>query len=359
MGKPPVRTPTFIVGTGRCGSTMLSNMLREHPDVLSISEFFAWFAGSDALIAKAFSAELLDGREFWSIVATISPKEAFSYLHDIPCEEQLYPIGNLEARYSSRTGVPALLITTLPHLTADHDRLFDELRDEITAWPVTTIAHHYRHLFDRLAERFGKKFWVERTGASLNFIERVFPMFPEAKFVHVARDGRDAAISMQSHLGLRLYFTMNNIAQYLGVDPLVSDDRTNVDRVPHEWRSFLPEQFDADAFRKFRIPMSICAGFWTQQVMSGLKALSALPTDSLLTMRYEDILTEPKRQLETFAAFLGEEFGDADWIAHCAATVRPPRSTWRDLPEEDAHALTEACRPGFEALAAAGVEYEV
>ena len=32
-------TPTFIVGTGRCGSTMLSNMLREHPKVLSLSEF--------------------------------------------------------------------------------------------------------------------------------------------------------------------------------------------------------------------------------------------------------------------------------------------------------------------------------
>jgi hypothetical protein len=25
---------TFVVGTGRCGSTMLSAMLREHPDVL-------------------------------------------------------------------------------------------------------------------------------------------------------------------------------------------------------------------------------------------------------------------------------------------------------------------------------------
>jgi hypothetical protein len=31
---------TFVVGTGRCGSTMLSAMLREHPDVLSMSEFF-------------------------------------------------------------------------------------------------------------------------------------------------------------------------------------------------------------------------------------------------------------------------------------------------------------------------------
>jgi len=38
--------------------------------------------------------------------------------------------------------------------------------------------------------------------------------------------------------------------------------------------------------------------------------------------------------------------------------VRPPRSTWRDLPDEEARALTEACQPGFKALAEAGVEYE-
>jgi hypothetical protein len=31
--------PTFVVGTGRCGSTMLSNMVREHPRILSLCDF--------------------------------------------------------------------------------------------------------------------------------------------------------------------------------------------------------------------------------------------------------------------------------------------------------------------------------
>ena len=86
--------------------------------------------------------------------------------------------------------------------------------------------------------------------------------------------------------------------------------------------------------------------------------LRALPADRLLTLRYEDFFVDPKQQLDTLAAFLGDEFVDEAWSTRCAATVRKPRSTWRDLPEETARALTEACRPGFEQLRAAGVHYE-
>ena len=32
---------TIIADTSRCGSTMLSNLLREHPAVFSLSKFFA------------------------------------------------------------------------------------------------------------------------------------------------------------------------------------------------------------------------------------------------------------------------------------------------------------------------------
>jgi hypothetical protein len=79
-----------------------------------------------------------------------------------------------------------------------------------------------------------------------------------------------------------------------------------------------------------------------------VKVLRTLPEDRLLTLRYEDFFTDPKRQLDTQAAFLGRQLVDEDWSIQCAATVRQPRSTWRDLPDETARELTEACRPGFE-----------
>ena len=94
----------------------------------------------------------------------------------------------------------------------------------------------------------------------------------------------------------------------------------------------------------------------SKEVSEGCRAL---PAHRLLTLRYEDFFADPKSQLDIIAAFLGQDYIDEDWSARCAATVRKPRSTWRDLPADEAHALTEACRPGFELLAAAGVHYDV
>jgi hypothetical protein len=143
------------------------------------------------------------------------------------------------------------------------------------------------------------------------------------------------------------------------VNPLLSADRSQIARVPAELRPFLPEAFEAKAFHAFRLPLAFFGELWSQWVADGLNGLRPLPADRLLTLRYEDFFVDPKRQLDTLATFLGEDFIDEDWSTRCAATVRKPFSTWRDLPEETAGDLTEACRTGFERLRAIGVHYEL
>jgi len=351
-------TPTFIVGTGRCGSTMLSNMLREHPSVLSLSEFYSMITDGERLV-EPFSAKPMDGSQFWSLMAAITPMPSFVLRHRVPCNEFLYPCDSADARYSRETGVPAILMTTLPFLTVDHDVLFDVLGSEVANWPPAPVAEHYQHMFDWLANRFDKRLWVERSGTSLGRVEHLVSIFPDAKFVHVTRDGRDAAISMSKHPAFALYIGLSRLQQYLGVDPIESADRSNLPSVPAELLPFLPERFHHSALGAFSVPAQVCGSHWSQQIGSGLPMLASLSTDRLLTLRYEDFFADAKGQLNKLAAFLGEDYVDEEWSARCAATVRQPRSTWRDLPEAEVRALTEACRPGFEALREAGVEYEV
>jgi putative sulfotransferase len=350
--------PTFVVGTGRCGSTMLSNMLREHPKVLSLSEFFSLCTDAGRT-NRHFSLEPIDGEMFWSIIADITPFCHFCLNHKAIPPEWLYPYDSPAARFSRQTGVPGILLTTLPHLTDDHDGLFDLLSDEVPNWPNAPIREHYERLFENLARRFGKHIWVERSGGSIGYVEQLVSTFPDAKFVHMARDGRDAAISMQGHASFKLGVPLFMLGQFLGVDPLVSNDRTHIDRVPAELRPLLPENFDDEAFRAFRFPLQFCGENWSRETGYGLSMLAGLPGDRLLTLRYEDFFADAKGQLDRFATFLGEDYIDEDWSERCAATVRPPRSTWRDLPEDEACALTEACRPGFELLREAGVEYAI
>jgi hypothetical protein len=351
-----VRAPTFVTGTGRCGSTMLSNMLRDHPQVLSLSEFYSFISDFQARREEIFSRAPMDGPEFWDLLAAHPPHEDFALRQGFS-PQTIYPCDAPSARYSAATGVPAILHVTLPHLTDDHDALFDTLGEEVPTWPTAPVGEHYERLFGWLARRFGKRRWIERSGAGLGFIDRLLEMFPDARFVHLVRDGRDAALSMQEHAGFQFGLAMTSLEQHLGVDPILSSDRTHLGRLPPELRPFLPEQFDAEALRAFRTPLPLCGAFWSRQIDMGLKVLCALPADRVLTLRYEDFFHDPKTQLDTLAAFIGDEFVDEAWSTRYAATVRKPRSTWRDLPDEIAQVLTDACAPGFEQLRATGVGY--
>jgi sulfotransferase family protein len=352
--------PAFIVGTGRCGSTMLSSMLREHPHVLSLSEFFSSISDfSPPRLHEIFSSDVMDGRRFWEIVAAITPTLSLALRHRIEIPEFIYPSDAPDVRFSRETGVPGILHVALPHLTDEHDHLFETLENEVSSWPEATIGEHYEHLFGWLARHFHKRLWVERSGGFLSFANYFLAMFPDARVIHVVRDGRDTALSMQGHRGFRLTYAMMSLEQFLGVHPLLSADRSQVDRVPAELRPFLPERFDADAFRAFRIPLQLFGELWSQWIGDGLSLLRTIPADRLLTLQYEDFFVDAKQQLDTLAAFLGDEFVVEAWSTRCAATVRKPRSSWRDLPEEEARALTEACRPGFEQLEAVGVHYDV
>jgi putative sulfotransferase len=337
---------------------MLSNLLREHPKILSISEFFGLVADQSPMVIKRFSSKDPSGQEFWERLSEVHPAFRLAISHNLDVAELIYAIDAPTTRFTRETGIPAILNSTLPHITDAPDVLFDLLRDEVSTWPQASVAEHYARLFGWLMDHFEREIWIERTGGSIDMAPKMMAMFPDARFVHLVRDGRDAALSMREHLTFRIVYAMLFLKQILGVNPYLSDDRSRMDLVPSDLRAFLPECYDAEAIRSYRMPSAFFGDLWVQQTTRGVNFLSSLPADRVLHLRYEDILTAPKGQLDALAAFLGERFIDEKWSARCSEIVRRPRSSWRDLPEEEARALTEACRPGLERLREARVSYD-
>jgi hypothetical protein len=351
--------PVFIVGPGRCGSTMLSNMIRDHADILSVSEFLVSVTDLGGRIRQAFpQGGWMDARQVWEVLAGFHPRQTVMLRHGMEMDEMLYPLAPT-SRFSRQSGVPAILLTTLPHLTPNHEALFEELRQYVMTFEPDLAIRQYERVLEWLRVRFNKKVWVERSGGSLQAVPRLTKTFPEARFVHVVRDGRDCAISMSKHTGFRMMMACTIMSQILGYDPFDTNQRNGVEELPDELYRLLPEHFEAEAFCKLDAPSTLFGHYWSGEMMRGLKALAELPAERLLTLHFEDILAQPEPWLRRLLEFVDPEFVDEDWVRKAVATIRPVRSSWRNLPARERSVLTDACRPGFQALTDHGFVREV
>jgi hypothetical protein len=110
-------------------------------------------------------------------------------------------------------------VTALPHLTRDYDALYDELGPFLRGGGRAPLGQHYRYLFEWLCRRFDRERVVERSGSPLLFVPALARLFEGAKFIHLYRDGRDAAISMQRHAFFRLIVRSAGLFERVGLDP--------------------------------------------------------------------------------------------------------------------------------------------
>jgi putative sulfotransferase len=334
--------PVFIVGTGRCGSTMMSNVVRLHPRLLSLSEFFTSLAG------RAFTFGEIDGERFWRLLTTLSPIAGKMLAKGGAMEEVLYPFGS-GARFQPED-IPPILVTALPHLTRDCDGLLDEMEPFLRAGARAPLGHHYRHLFQWLCRRFDRARVVERSGSSLLFVPALARLFEGATFVHLYRDGRDAAISMQRHPFFRLSVRFAGLFERLGLDPYRPPFLFGTSRLYPLLEAVTGGFLPVERWLAEPPPLETLGRYWSRTIVSGASILDALAPEGVLRLRYEDILGRPREELARLMDFLGPEYADSRWLAEASAIPRQPSSNWRRLPSDQQQRLTEACRPGLEVL---------
>ena len=329
--------PVLVLSTGRCGSTMLSDVLNTHPEVLSLSEFFA------SLGMKALARKRLSGEAMWRICCRHSP--GLQAMLAGGKDRILYPFDSPQARFSPRN-VPSILCTTLPHLTPDYEDLFNELAPLVRGRPSEKLADQYLFLFDWLCGRFGRRVWVERSGGSLLLGHRLVSLFPEARVVHIYRDGRDTAISMSQHRGFKVGLALMQKLRRMGVN--LFDNPT---RMPSPMLAlFLLRFINLEKMMQREFDLEDYGEMWSQMILSGTAYLSSLPSDRVLALRYEDVLERPRQKLRELMEFIDPDLADDIWLDEAARIPRPNPPKYVTLEPQARSRLTQACAPGLEAL---------
>jgi hypothetical protein len=128
----------------------------------------------------------------------------------------------------------------------------------------------------RYAHNRDKGRWAEKTPRNVQALGYLFDNFPEARFIHVVRDGRDVVCSLRTH---------------------PRHVKRNGQWVPNTEVK----------------PLDGCIDRWVQDVSRGL-AWADDPRCHLV--RYEDLVAEPAATMCRLLEFLGEPWDDA--------VLRPP-----------------------------------
>ena len=321
---------------------MLSNVLNRHPHVLSLSEFFTGIG------LRAFRFRRVSGDSMWKLYSRQSYRTHLLLREQF--EELTYPFDDPNSRFT-RGDAPPIALAALPHITKEHDALFDELEPVVRGQPRQSPADHLRHLFAWLCERFDRSVWAERSGGSLIFAPRLLSEFPEARVVHVYRDGRETALSMSRHYPFRLYLaTMKKLRPRVTDVAMLVEGARRWSKINPWLEMLLPVLVRPDKLPFDKLKVADFAAYWNAMIGLAQDVLSDLPSDRLLNVRFEDVQAEPEAQLRRLIRFIAPSLENDAWIREASAVPRQTPSKFAALDAADQAAIVDACRPGLEFL---------
>ena len=224
---PPPPNPTlFVVGCPRSGTTLLQRMLDSHP-MLAV-------ANDSNFVHKALKELVPD----W--------KRKLRKDGDVPLTPEIVEYTRTYKRFV-RLGLAREAV----------DR----------AARATTYAGFVSALYDEFAVMHKKPMAGEKTPDYVRRIPLLHQLFPQAKFVHIIRDGRDVALSSV------------------------------------EWaeKGIGPSKFELFA----KHPFATTAMWWCWQVASGRKDGRELGPSLYHELRYEQLVDDPATVLRGITDFLG------------------------------------------------------
>src|SRR4051812_2860619 len=242
----------FVLGTGRCGSTLVHELLARHPHVGFVTNVDDR-TGSAAvgrlqagLFRRLPAAATQKGR------VRLAPSEAYRAL-----EREVSPL------------------------------LVEPVRDLEASDAVPWLAERFRSFFGSRAAAFGAPLFLHKfTGwPRARFVDAVLP---GSRYVHVVRDGRAVAASW------------------------LQTDWWRGHRGPSGWHfGPLPEPYEKEWEASGRSFVLLAGLAWELLLDAFDEARNEIGEAGWLEVRYEDVLADPRRRTAEVLEFLGLPWTDA------------------------------------------------
>lgn len=241
-GRELLSNVTFLVGTGRCGSTALQHHLAQHPRVGWLSNVLTVAPGWTSLNRYILK---LDAR-------VPIPRITKGRIHPSEC----YPFWD-------------------QHVPGFSEPYRDLLSTDVTKRQAATL----RRIVDEVTVPSRPNLLIKLTGwPRVGFLAEVFP---EARFIHLLRDGRAVANSL---------INVSFWSGWLG---------------PTRWRWGNLTADQASRWKAAGESFVALAGIeWEILVGAHDRALEQLPEDRVLEVRYEKLTAQPKMEIERILQFM-------------------------------------------------------
>ena len=327
----------FIVGTGRCGSTILSRMVNLHPDVAVFNEFLIamdfhkkW---SERPVSGAEMAAIIDcglqggSGPFKKIVAHLAtPEVTFEGgATSLPQHADAY-----------RDGVfPDILLLPLPHLFDKPEEALADLLAFVKKQPLQALSKHYIAIFEYLTQKAGKTIWIERSGGSIAWMPEMLDLFPDGKYMHLHRNPLDVALSMQRHNHFR-------VRAFKYFDLKTKDGIRWSDLDETDLNNNLPTSPRLKAIMDHPVPLEYFLEDVNEGILRGMKEVKRLAPSHYAEISFEEIMADPKAALRTLADFF-DLAPDDSWLTEAAALLKSGQAAQNTPTAEQTALLKRHC----------------
>ena len=177
----------------------------------------------------------------------------------------------------------------------------------------------------------GKRIVGDKSPLHTDHVDEIFDFYPEARVIHIVRDGRDVAVSLMHHFW-RLAKDKGGI---FDLDP---EELAKRDAYLEDSKSFLGS--DNGIFSEVRLRQM--AVRWSRRVSKASRDGSNLFGPNFFQIRYEDLLTDPEEALRSMFGLLGANDAD-DIVERCIEVNRFEKLAQRWMGDEDSESF---CRKG-------------